>query len=102
MPQRLRSFASKFTKKKFKNYGCYGDGSSIRMETPLPSAWRRPFHPHRLTHPFQVVPGIYGVALFAFLLWLPPLAFLSSLLTREILPFSKCDSDPTHAAKYRV
>ena len=25
-------------------------------------------HPHRLTHPFQGVPGIYGVALFAFLL----------------------------------
>ena len=39
---------------------------SIRMETPLPSAWRRLFHPHRLTHPFRVVPGIYGVALFAF------------------------------------
>ena len=59
-----------------------GGGSSIRMETPLPSAWRCPFHPHRLTHPFQVVPGVYGVALFAFLLRLDPLAFLSSLLTR--------------------
>ena len=39
---------------------------SIRMETPLPSAWRRLFHPHRMTHPFRVVPGIYGVTLFAF------------------------------------
>ncbi len=67
-------------------WGClthlHGGASPIRMGVPHPSAWGCLTHPHRLTHPFQGVPGIYGVALFAFLLWLNPLAGLSSLLTR--------------------
>ena len=60
---------------------CRGAASRRFARLAVHPPRRCPFHPHRLTHPFQVVPGVYGVTFFAFLLR-SPTAFLSSLLIR--------------------
>ena len=60
---------------------CRGAASRRFARLAVHPPRRRPLHPHRLTHPFQVVPGVYGVTFFAFLLR-SLTAFLSSLLIR--------------------